>query len=166
MESGTWSAFARAVVNPLLGLVPWWLLRRWYPIQKLRERILVLAVGIGPDIYVGKGQRLVLSWDDFTIFNFLPFTVELVGLSVEVVVEATSIGTWDKVAQQAIAGIDRARVSLIQDLSDSQAELVKKYSSCPKLTLKGTANFRTPVIAFDRPFQVETRAFVHRDPAT
>jgi hypothetical protein len=90
------------------------------------------------------------------------------GLHLEINLESTDLAKFDQINRITISGGGIAKVNVEHDLSDSQADIVRKYPDdrqpcdCPLLRIRGYVQLKTPVGGFNKELGVETRAFVHR----
>ncbi len=80
------------------------------------------------------------------------------------------IATFDKVKYSAVAGGGVGRLQFEHDLTDSHAELIRRYPEgqpprdCVLLRISGEMKLRTSFRTQTTTFGVEVQAFVHRGP--
>lgn len=136
--------------------------------RRIRDRVTVLGSSRGAYVSVVANKPASIHSLDFIIFNRLPFPIELDGLHLEIVLESTVLATCDKVCRLEVNGCDVGMLQVQHDLSDSQAELVRRYPEgqrpmdCASLRMSGQTHLRTSFSVVTLPFGVETRAFIYR----
>lgn len=152
----------------LVRFLPNVLLRRFYPVPAIRERLAFLTSGVGPHIVVEPGTPAQINGIEIVIVNRLPFWVEMDGLRAEICLESRMLAGIDKVNWLMLTGGEIGRVWIRHDLTDSQAALVRRYpegqrpADCVILRVRGELNLRTSFRTLTAPFAIETRAFIYR----
>lgn len=164
-----WVYIFRWILLPLTRWLPGWILRRWFPVERCKEQVVVMAEGVGPHIWINPGRAPAIGLFNLVFVNRLPFPIIVDGLHLEINLESTGLAKFDQISRVTIACGEIAKVSVAEhDLSDSQAEIVRNYPNdrqpcdCPILRIQGYAQLKTPVGEFNKPLDIETRAFVYR----
>ncbi|MGH9462683.1 MAG: hypothetical protein ACRD1X_15820 [Vicinamibacteria bacterium] len=168
MSRSDFLSWALVRVVGLVRHLPGAVLRARYPVPRIRERLTVLAAGVGPHIFVSGEAPARIHPVELIIINRLPFAVEIEGLHAEICLESRVLASCDKVNRLVIEGGDVGRLPIGHDLTDSQAELVRRYpegqrpTDCAILRVGGELNIRTSFRTLTAGFGVETRAFIYR----
>ncbi len=148
-----------ALGDRLIGALPGWALRRFYPVPKLAQRVSILAEGVGPHLYVRSGKPLTLSGLRLVVFNPLPFRVELQRMKLRVDLESTYLLTLEKNDRTVVESRGLTQLSLDHDLTDNQALMIRQYpTGCPTLNVSGPVSVRSRVRDFTVHLQVGTHA--------
>ena len=140
----------------------------YYSIVEMQEKISILSVGSGPQLYVTPGKRLGIETIELIVVNLLPFSIELESIQVEIFLDGTNLTTRDWNVPLAIVGNSITRIPLRHVLTDNEAEIARNYRDqylcCPLFKMGGTANFRTPQ-GLLLPIRVETqtRCFIYKE---
>lgn len=170
MSGASWVTLGKLGWSRVIGFFPNWILKRVYPQNKLKERILIFpsgAISCGPQFYVTPGRTLSLESNELVFVNLLPFSVDLENVQVEVLLEGTYLGSKDVNVSLTVKGTTSTVVNLRFGLSDNEAGIVRRYpSNCPVLQMGIKANFRTPFGLLARSVDVRSRAIVYKESGT
>jgi len=163
LAHGEWFALVRALGNRVVHLVPNWILRKLYPLEYVRQKILILPAGTGPLFYVTPGRPLRIDAVQLKVVNLLPFPVDLESIEGEILIESNYVTNVSKVPALTINRTCVGDVYWTLDLSDNQAAIVRGYpTDCPQFKMRGAANLRGPYGKFTLQIQVEMRSFVYK----
>ena len=124
---------------------------------------------IGPHIFVNPGRPPAIEALELVFFNRLPFPVTIEGMKFEIGLESTGLTEGFQGEKVTIPQTDIGRLTIKKhSLSDSQAEMVRKYPNeknlcnCPTLRIQLDVQVKTTVGEFQKTLTIETRAFVFR----
>lgn len=112
-------ALLRPIGNWIIGSFPGWVLRTLYTPTKLIERVIFIAEGVGPHLYVTPGTRLAMDGIRLVILNRLPFRIELAALRLEIALESTILTEVAKNDRLVVSACDIARLSISHGLTDN-----------------------------------------------
>lgn len=129
--------------------MPGWLLRRFHPIPKVANRVVIYAVGTGPHIYTKAGRPLRFSGLELVVFNPLPFPIEIQGMKLRVDLQSTYLLTIESHERTTVPKRGVTRLDLASDLSDNQALMIKQHTiPCLHLHVSGPVHFHSRVRDF------------------
>ncbi len=150
----------------LEGLFPNWILKRFYPPDKLHESILLFTTGGssgGPQFYVKPGKPLSVETNELVVINFLPFSVDLESVRMEILLGGMQLASKETNICLPVRGMASAPINLRFGLSDNEAEMARAYyDDCPILQMGITANFRTRFGLIPIRYDVRIRAIIYK----
>ena len=164
-----WLALVQSIGELIVGLIPRWILSLAYPTKNLRERVQILAYGVGPHMWVTSGNPLAIDETPIAVHSALPFNIEFEQFQdLTITLESRMILTakFDKSVRKTVLKRAITRLAIPEyGLSDNQAAIIRQYpSECPTLRVNGKAHFKAPFRTFSLEFSLETRAFRYETP--
>ncbi len=163
MTETAWTAIVRLFFYRLINFLPNLILKKVYPVTKLQGRLIILATGFGPQLYVTTGHRLAIETIQLVVVNLLPFPVDFEDMQLEILLEGTNLASKDANIAQTIEPRSIRGLTLSHELNDNQAGIAKNYvTNCPILRMGGRANFRACIGLFSLPVQLEARAIIYK----
>lgn len=163
MAEAGWVTLTKLGWERVVNFLPNWILKKAYPISKMRERVQMFATGYGPQFYVTPGRPLSVETNYVVVVNLAPFPLDLENMQLEILLEGTQLASKDVNISSPIQGMSILQTNLRFELSDNQARIVREYpSNCPILRMGGRANIRAPFGLVSLPVHLEARAIVHK----
>jgi hypothetical protein len=149
------------------GFFPNWILKRFYPPDKLHESILLFTTGGssgGPQFHVTRGKPLGVETNDLVVVNFLPFSVDLESAQVEVLLGGMQLASKEMNICLPVRSMTAAPLNLRFELSDNQAEMAREYyDDSPVFQMGITAKFRTRFGLIPLRYDVRIRAIIYKE---
>ncbi len=161
-----------AAVAPIAKLIKW-VARRWvFSPKKCQDQLEVVAVGVGPHIYVNPERSPAITGLTLLLINHLPFSVKIDRMDLEISIESQGLTRFaqDLIQDREVPRKNCKQVQLNEHhLSDQQAKIVRDYPSpskpcdCPILRIQGKVRLTGWFInEINKVFHAETRAYIYR----
>ena len=147
MRFQPWADFVTSILFHLINGVPNLILSMFYSEEKLKKEVVIIASEAGPQIYVTPGRPLSIRPIQLTVFNRLPFPIDLDGMTFDIIMGDIQLATSSHNIRKTICKADMAQLSLTCNLNDNQAKIVREFPSraqpadCLLLGMRGTAYF-------------------------
>jgi hypothetical protein len=163
-ETG-WLTLGKMGWERVVGFLPKWVLKKIYPTNKLKERIFLFTTGGtsgGPQFHVTPGRQLGIETNEIAVVSLLPFSIELEGMHVELLIGGMQFGSKDIAISQPIKANSFQIVNLRFELSDNQAAMARDYfERSPLLQMGITAKFRTHHGLIPLTYDIRIRAIIY-----
>lgn len=170
MEGASWSIVGRAVGTPILrffaSTAPGWLLRRWWPDQRIRDAIEVFADAQSPRFFVRADRPapefLFLS---FYFYNHSPVPLRLVGAEITVKLDATDLLHYEQRFPTEILAPPNVRAGFVfpRAVTDRQAARMREYvKEWANLQITGHVVVKSPFSEFRKELHAAVVAVIDR----